>query len=414
MEAQRGATSPESGSAGQPPASPGPGVIHHGLLRELSEQAVLEAVFRHGPITRPQIAERTGLSKPTVSQAVARLERSGLVHPDGQRRGMPGRVATLYSVDRQVGFVVGVDVGGTRVRAAVANIYGEILSDGQRTTDPRGGGHVIRQMATLARGLAAKTNIDWGLVAGVGVATPGVVDPTTGRVHLAYNIPAWEDIRIESALAQAFGVPVLVGNNVNLAAVGEKWRGLARDVSTFAYVAVGVGVGMGLVLNNELFVGARGAAGEIAYLPLAPDSLDPRHRSHGALEDVAGGLAIVAAAPTMPGWDRSAPTSAEEVFALAREGYEPAVRVVADEGRRIGLAVASACSVIDPELVVLGGGIGGNPLLLEPARATASALVPFAPRIESSLLGDRAALYGAVAVALRAARDSLLWGARTG
>ncbi len=419
MEAQRGgaprgATSSRPSDDGPVPASPGPGVIHHGLLRELSEQAVLEAVFRHGPIARPQIAERTGLSKPTVSQAVARLERIGLVHQDGKRRGMPGRVATLYSVDRQVGFVVGVDVGGTRVRAAVANIYGEILREDQRMTDRRGGRHVVRQMASLAQSLAARTSIDWALVAGVGVATPGVVDPTSGRVQLAYNISSWEEVPIEPALARAFGVPVLVGNNVNLAAVGEKWRGLAKDVSTFVYVAVGVGVGMGLVLNNELFVGARGAAGEIAYLPLAPDSLDPRHRSHGALEDVAGGSAIVAAARSARGWRRPPPGSAEEVFALAREGYEPAVRVVADEGRRIGLAVASACAVIDPELVVLGGGIGGNPQLLEPARATASALVPFAPRIESSLLGDRAALYGAVAVALRAARESLLWGARTG
>jgi predicted NBD/HSP70 family sugar kinase len=412
MATQR-ATSSAPGRAGPPAASAPPGSVNHGLLRELSEQAVLESVFRHGPISRAQIAELTGLSKPTVSQAMARLEREGLVHQSGQRRGMPGRVATLYSVDRQVGFVIGVDVGGTRVRGAVANIYGEILREDQRTTDRRGGRHVLRQMGNLARRLAAATGIDWSLVAGVGVATPGVVDPSSGRIHLATNIPSWEELQIEPALGQAFGVPVQVGNNVNLAAVGEKWRGLAKDVSTFAYLAVGVGVGMGLVLNNELFVGARGAAGEIAYLPLAPDSLDPRHRSHGALEDVAGGSAIVTAVRSAAGWDRPQPTSAEEVFALAREGYEPALRVVAEEGRRIGLAVASACAVIDPELVVLGGGIGGNPLLLGPTRATASALIPLPPRIESSLLGDRAALYGAVAVALRAARDSLLWGGRT-
>src|SRR5438132_5852836 len=104
------------GAAAPVPAPAAFGTVRQGLLRELSEQAVLEVVFRDGPITRPEIAERTGLSKPTVSQAVARLERDGLVHPDGQRRGSPGRVATLYSVNRQAGFVVGVDVGSTRVR----------------------------------------------------------------------------------------------------------------------------------------------------------------------------------------------------------------------------------------------------------------------------------------------------------
>jgi predicted NBD/HSP70 family sugar kinase len=393
-------------------ASSRSGRINHGLLRQLTEQAVLEAVFRHGPITRPQIAGQTGLSKPTVSQAVARLERSGLVHQVGHRRGMPGRVATLYSVNQQMGFVVGVDVGGSRVRAAVANLPGEILFEEQRATHQRGGGYVVRQIANMARAMATRAGIDWSLLARAGIATPGVVDPRTRRLHLAANIASWEGMRLEEALVAALGVPVEIGNNVNLAAVGEKWQGLARDVSTFAYLAVGAGVGMGLVLDDELFVGARGAAGEIAYLPLAPDPLDPRHRSHGALEDMAGGSAIVAAAGSAPGWDRPLPASAEEVFRLAREGYEPARRIVEEEGGRIGMAIASACGVIDPELVVLGGGIGGNPLVLEPAKATASALLPFVPRIETSMLGDRAALYGGVAVALRAARDDLLWGGR--
>jgi predicted NBD/HSP70 family sugar kinase len=205
-----------------------------------------------------------------------------------------------------------------------------------------------------------------------------------------------------------FDLPVLVENNVNLAAVGEKWFGLARGVSTMVFIAIGAGIGMGTIIDDELVRGAHGAAGEIAYLPLVGDPFNPRHRLHGGLEDEIGAAGIVAAFNERRGPDDPELSSVHEVFETAGAGNVAARSVVDHVASRLGAAIATVCAILDPELVVLGGGIGASPLLLRPARGSAAALVPITARIETSLLGERAALLGAIAVALHAARTMLL------
>jgi predicted NBD/HSP70 family sugar kinase len=172
------------------------------------------------------------------------------------------------------------------------------------------------------------------------------------------------------------------------------------------FIAIGAGIGMGIIIDNELVRGAHGAAGEICYLPLVGDPFDPRHRLHGGLEDEVAAAGIVAAYRDRV--DGAAPSAAHEVFELASAGNEAARAVVEHVASRLGAAIATVCAILDPELVVLGGGIGANPLLLRPVRGAAAALVPITARIETSSLGDRAALHGAIAVALHAARTQLL------
>jgi predicted NBD/HSP70 family sugar kinase len=205
-----------------------------------------------------------------------------------------------------------------------------------------------------------------------------------------------------------FDLPVLVENNVNLAAVGEKWFGLARGVSTMVFIAIGAGIGMGTIIADELVRGAHGAAGEIGYLPLVGDPFNPRHRLHGGLEDEIGAAGIVAGFNERRGPDDPEVSSVHEVFELAGAGNGTARSVVDHVAERLGAAIAAVCAILDPELVVLGGGIGASPLLLRPVRGSAAALVPITARIETSLLGERAALQGAIAVALHAARTMLL------
>jgi predicted NBD/HSP70 family sugar kinase len=205
-------------------------------------------------------------------------------------------------------------------------------------------------------------------------------------------------------VAKRFNFPVLVENNVNLAAVGEKWNGLARGVPSFVFVSVGAGVGMGISIDDELVRGAHGAAGEICYLPISSDPFDRRHRLHGALEDEVGAAGILAALPEED-WDGDVPASARDAFELAEAGHPAANAVVERVARRLGVAIATVCTILDPALVVLGGGIGSNPTLLRPVRAAVASLVPLPARIETSLLGQEASLHGAIAVALREARD---------
>jgi predicted NBD/HSP70 family sugar kinase len=236
-----------------------------------------------------------------------------------------------------------------------------------------------------------------------------VIDRSSGRVtSLAYNVTPEGGFDPLAVLRGRFDLPVLVDNNVNLAAVGEKWFGLARGISTLVYIAIGAGIGMGVIIDDELVRGAHGAAGEIGYLPLVGDPFDPRHRLHGGLEDEVAAAGILAAFQSRRGDRASDASTAHEVFDLARSGDPTAREVVDNVASLLGAAIATVCAILDPELVVLGGGIGASPLLLRPVRGAAAALVPITARIETSLLGDRAALQGAIAVALQAARAQLL------
>ena len=367
---------------------------------------MLGAIFREGPISMPEVAERTGLSKPTISQAVGSLRQAGLVREEGKRRGKRGPLAALYSVDSHVGFVAAVDLGGATIRVAIANIYGEIVSEVQQPTDPRGGEHAVGQIVEMARPLVGSLEGRWQRVLSVGVSAPGVVDPSSGRLILSYNIPRLNDMDVSGILGNELGVPVFLENNANLAAVGEKWRGLAKDHANFVLLTVGTGVGMGVVIGNELFRGSRGTAGEIAFLPLAENPFDPRHLRRGSLEDSAATAGVMAAAKEIMGAEL-VPTSVEEVFNMAAGGDVAAREVVEYEASLLALAVVSTTAIIDPELVLLGGGIGTNLLLLESVRGAAKKLLAWPPRIERSTLGDRASLYGALAMALRDGRARL-------
>lgn len=379
------------------------------LLRELGEQAVLETIFRRGPITRPEIASATHLSKPTVSAAVSRLEHGGLVRAAGRRAGQRGRNPVAYVVNSRAGFVVGADIGGSNVRVAAADLFGEPLCDLIHPTAKDGSRAVGLQVVEMISQVIDEAEAGHGRPLALGVSSPGVVDQTSGRVtSLAYNVVPEGGFDPLEVIRGRFDLPVLIENNVNLAAVGEKWFGLARGISTMVFIAVGAGIGMGIIIEDELVRGAHGAAGEIGYLPLVGDPFNPRHRLHGGLEDEIGATGIVAAFNDRRGENDPELSSAHEVFELAQTGSSTARGVVDHVASRLGTAIATVCAILDPELIVLGGGIGANPLLLSPVRGAAAALVPVTARIETSMLGDRAALQGAIAVALHAARTTLL------
>ena len=350
---------------------------------------MLEVVFREGPITRPEIAARTNLSKPTVSAVVDRLERRISCTRRGEREGRRGRKPMAYVVSDRAGFVVGVDIGGANLRAGATDLYGELICE--RRSRPRPAArapsgarcHMVNDVVHAAQASHQR-------LLALGISTPGRRRPA----HAARDVAGLQRqprrrVRPAGALGGRFDVPVLVDNNINLAAVGEKWSGLASGVSTFAYVSIGAGVGMGVVIDDEVVRGAHGAAGEICYLPIGTDPFDERHRMHGGLEDEIGAAAIVAA------WRERAARrrlDREEVFERARGGEPAALRVVDNVARHLGVAIATICAVIDPELVVLGGGIGSNALLLAPVRATAAALVPAHRAHRDEPLGEKAAL----------------------
>jgi predicted NBD/HSP70 family sugar kinase len=356
-----------------------------GLIRTLNEQLLLERMRGNGPVSRSELASASGLSKPTVALALASLERDALVQHAGQRAGGRGRSAGLYEIRRDAGFVLGLDVGREFVRGAVADLAGSVRARESRPARSASGVARVRELAALASELLRAAGADRnGALRHTVVGSPGVVERDGRALRLAPNLPGWERPAVLRELRHRLGHETTIENDVDAAAVAERDHGHGRDVSTFAFVSVGTGIGMGLVLDGKLHRGAHGAAGEIAFLPLVD----------GALESAASAAAVVKAA-------RQAGTrlrSARSVFAAADKGDGRARRIVEREAAVVAHALTSIIAVVDPELIVLGGGIGRAPGFAEEVSTRLADISPIVPEVRPTALGDDAVVDGCLAV----------------
>jgi len=372
--------------------------------------AILSVLFDSDPLTRPELSQRTRFSRPTVAEAVRRLLEIGLISEAGVRRGGLGRVPTCYQIAPTAGYVIAVDIGGSNLRIAVADLTGTVRVERRQATRGTGARQVAAQTARMIRDAVRDTGAALGPLRRVGVAAPGVIHADGRTMSTAHNLGDDGPFDLLTPLEAAVGAPVVLDNNVNLAALAERWRGHGAGVTTFAFLAVGAGIGMGLVHNGELLRGAHGAAGEVAYLPLPGTVPHGQRPGHGRelLAAEAGGYGMLAAIEARPTWEGPRPSTVEELFAQSAAGVPPARELVDAEAHQLGLTIASTCAVFDPDLVVLGGGIGSNAQLLPAVRRTVAALVPFPPRLESSALGEAASLTGALRIALDGAREELV------
>lgn len=382
---------------GAPPGTPS-------LLGAMNARTLLDRLRRDGPTTRAQLARKTGLSKPTVSLALGNLERAGLVRAVGRESPPRGRAGLLYEVDASAAFVMGIDIGRAWIRVALADLSGGILARRYERNRARSAQAVVRTVAQLAHDVASSAELSWSQVIHTVVGSPGIFDPTSGRLRLAPNLPGWSRPGLVEALRDELGSSLAIENDANLAALGERSYGRGVDADTFVYVSVGTGVGMGIVIDGELYRGAHGVAGEIGFLPLpAADPSDPHARVRGLLEEAASADAVVRNAR---GMRVRGPLSAKRVFAAAREGDTQALAAVEQEAERLALVVATIAAILDPELVVLGGGVGLNTDLLRgPLETTLRGLTPLEVPIVDGALGQDAILLGAVATALDTAHE---------
>jgi predicted NBD/HSP70 family sugar kinase len=377
------------------------------LLRAHNERAVLEHLRAAGASSRPDLARIAGLSKPTVSQALANLEAAGLVRLVGPASPSLGRTAMLYEVDPTAGYVVGIDVGRAWIRVAAADLSGGIVARRDERNRARSAGALVKGVAAVGHEVVAAAGLTWKRVAHTVVGGPGVFDPESDRLRHAPNVPGWSRPGVMSSLREALPPTVSLDNDANLAAVGERTYGIGRDAGTFVYVSVGTGVGMGVIIDGELYRGAHGAAGEVGYLPLGEGEEaggaghDARRR--GLMEEAASADAVVRTAKQL---GMTGATSAKRVFAAARAGDPLALAAVDSEAKRLALVVGTVAAIIDPEFVLLGGGVGSNTdLLRPPLERRLAELTPLAPPVAEGELGPDATVLGAVASALDTARD---------
>jgi predicted NBD/HSP70 family sugar kinase len=372
------------------------------LLRAHNERTLLEHLRRAGPSSRPQLARVAGLSKPTVSQALANLERAGLVRRAGAASPSLGRKAMLYEFDPTAGYVVGIDIGREWIRVVAADLSGAIVARSDERNRARSSAALVAAVAAVAHEVVAAAGLTWDRVAHTVVGGPGVFDPDSDRLRHAPNLPGWSRPGLMSSLREALPPSVALDNDANLAAVGERTYGSGRDAKTFVYVSVGTGIGMGIIIEGELYRGSHGAAGEVGYAPIAGDE-GPDARRRGIAEAAASADAVVRTAKRL---GMSGASSAKRVFAAARAGDELALAAVTAEAERLALVVSTVAAILDPEFVLLGGGVGGNiDLLRPPLERRLAELTPLAPPIAEAALGQDAIVLGAVANALDTARD---------
>lgn len=391
---------------GRPGAAPGVAAGPQ-LMRAMNEQLLLEQVRRSGPVSRADLARISGLSKPTVGVALANLERDGLVRVAGLRTGVRGPAAVLYEVRPEAGFVLGLDVGREYLRGALSDLSGAVRARSSHRVHSASAHERVHELVTLTDELAATAGIRRQRITQVVVGSPGVYDPARNALRLARNLPGWERPGVVEELRQVFGKTTELENDVDLAALAERDLGHGRGFDTFCFVSVGTGIGMGLVIDGQLHRGAHGAAGEIAYLPIGDPEGAPATevRSHGQLEAVASAAAVVRTARKR---GIAGPLSARRVFAAAEAGDEKAKAVVAEEAQLVARAISSIVAVVDPQLVVLGGGIGGAPGFAEAVGGALESLAPVVPEIRVSALGDDAVVDGCLAAGLEMAWQKLL------
>jgi predicted NBD/HSP70 family sugar kinase len=373
------------------------------LLRRLNERTVLNTIRERGPVSRAEIARIAGISKPTVSLALRALLDAGLVREGEADSDGPTYGAIFFEADPEAGAVLGVDIGARYVRATLADVTG--AKRAREDVESREGSvdGIVAMIPTLARRLMRVSGMSLDRLACAVVGVPGVVDPDSGRVSLAENVPGLDGQTIGARLEEELGVAVQVVNDVNLAALGERDHGAGRGVGSFVFVSVGTGLGAGVVLGGELVYGSHGAAGELDFLRPAASESDP---SAPAIRAYAA--AVLDANPTV---DRPAWLDTVEIFNRARRGESWARQVVDEVARRVSVHLIPIASIIDPELVVLGGGVGSNgDLLLPRLRELLREALPFPPDVVTSQLPADAVLEGALALGLPRAREWLLTG----
>ena len=388
------------------------------LLRELNDRAALELLIEEGPLTRAQIGEHTGLSKVTASQLLSRLEERGLVEVVGAQAGGRGPNAALYDVVPSSAHVAGLEVGPHDVTAGITDITGKVVAQVTVAfpgpTAPEAGGEdpvAIVHAAVVKACRSAKVPIS--RLSAFVIGTPGVVDPRTGDVQFAFDLPAWHE-GVLARLRTDLGRPVTLENDVNLVAVAERAYGAARDVDDFALMWLGRGIGLAVMLGGRLHRGMSGGAGEIGYLAVPGVPLP-----EGVTESMSWGQpALAGGYGSLIGADAILELAGS--FGLTESSATDCVRAaVADEkaggpfldalATRISYGVAAVNIILDPGLVVLSGELGraGGASLAERVELAVARICPTKPRIVVSQIDGAPVLRGALHSALEQAREEV-------
>lgn len=374
------------------------------LLRRLNRSSVLDILRQESPISPTEISNRLNLSLPTVMRILEELAHQGIVVRLEEQQYSGGRPRSLVSFNGTAHAVLGLDLGGTKMYGTVADLCGTIQAEVYRPSVPANPQENLNLTIEMIEELLQVPRGEGQQVLGIGVGAPGVTLFEEGTVTWAPSL-GWRDLPLREILASRFGLAVVVENDVNLAALGEYGFGVARGASSLVCLAVGTGIGSGIVLERKIYRGFHQSAGEVGYLLPSKEALGKRHEHFGALESLASGTGVVQRATELIR-SRNLPVdmnslTAEKVFDWARNGEEWAQAIVDETVDYLALIIAAISVVLDPEVIVLGGGVSRSAdILVEPILNRLQGCLPAPVRLVVSNLGYRAAVMGAIMLVL--------------
>jgi glucokinase-like ROK family protein len=389
------------------------------FMRELNKALVLNLVRQERTISRTDIAQRTRLSRSTISTIVNELINEGWLVESGTGKSRGGRRPILLTFNYQAGYVLGIGAGATHLLALVTDLDAQIMAETERPFDTADGPEVgLAAMVSIGRDMLTEAGVDASRLLGIGVGVPGPVDHSRGATISPPIMPGWSGVPVRDLLRQQlFGVPVYLENDANLGALGEQHYGAGQDIDNLAYLKVATGVGCGIIIGGQIYHGQTGAAGEIGHLTIDEDGPPCKCGSFGCLEAMAGGPAIArraltavqAGRPTaLAQSDLNDGLTAGDVSRAAGEGDALSRQLLWDAGRLLGIAVADLINLLNPGRVIIGGGVSqAGELILKSLRETAQQRSMRAAigntDIVQAALGRRSTALGAVALVLEEA-----------
>jgi predicted NBD/HSP70 family sugar kinase len=368
------------------------------------ETSSLLKLIREGDgITRAELARRTGLARSTITQRLEHLQELGLLKELGGSESTGGRPPRRLSFNEDAALILAADLGATHSRLAVTNLGGRVLAEDRGDIEIADGPEVVLEWVEQRfQALLGEAGGERAAVAGIGIGVPGPVEHSTGLPRNPPIMPGWDGFPIPERLAEPFGAPVLVDNDVNIMALGEHWSHW-RDARHLLFVKVGTGIGCGIVVDGRVHRGADGAAGDLGHvrIPVDEDQEDVTCScgNVNCLEALAGGGAMARRLSAEGVEVRDSRALVE----LTRAGLPAAVQLVRHSGRLIGEILAAAVNFYNPSVIVVGGDVAGaqEQLLASIREVVYQRSLPLATRhlrIVSSPLEDRAGVIGAAAM----------------
>jgi glucokinase-like ROK family protein len=371
--------------------------------------------FTPGGISRAEMAQRMDLSRAAMTAIVNDLLESNAVRETEARNRQSGRPPIILEINAKRGYVIGIDMGATHLGIVLADFSAHVLDEVEIPSIIADGPEIcVRRADEQVRTLLGKNNLTLNDILAIGIGVPGPIASESGTVFAPPIMPGWDGFPIQTALEEKWRLPVALNNDAELGALGEWAYGVGRGENYLAYIKVGTGVGSGLLLNGQIYRGATGSAGEIGHLTIEENGPICACGNTGCLESVAGGRAIAQQAQAavragrrtlLSGMGSVETLSARDVASAARRGDLVAQQIITRAGNYLGIAIAGLVNLVNPRLVVVGGGVAQiGDLLLQPIRDTvgrrslqASARTV---KINTAILHRRSSSMGAIVQAL--------------